>query len=161
CGFQRGASENPPASEYSVTVVAYAGLAGRHAPRGSVEHNLSAALAIEGENRRQGRLGGAQFRGDAQAARPWRGIAEPIHMAEAHARLTQRRARRHHHAAALRLEAHDVERLCAGKAEALALAHREMDDAVVATEDAAFEVDDLAGLCGLGPQFLHHGRIVA
>ena len=45
--------------------------------------------------------------------------------------------------------------------QAAALAHGEAHDAVVAADDAARHVDDVARLDRLGPQLLHHRGIVA
>ncbi len=50
------------------------------------------------------------------------------------------------------IEPHDVERLADREAEAAALADGVVDDALVAAEHAAVEMDDLAGLRGAGPQ---------
>src|SRR5690606_18691845 len=62
----------------------------------------------------------------------------------------------------LRLDADDVERLRrAADADALALAHREIDDAVVAAQYLAREVDDIAGVAGLGAQAFDDAGLVA
>ena len=60
----------------------------------------------------------------------------------------QRLARADDHAGRLGLEADDIERLAGGEAEALPLADRVVDDALVAAEHAAVEMDDLAALHG-------------
>ena len=48
-----------------------------------------------------------------------------------------------------------------GDAEAAALADGEMDDAVMAAEHTAVEIDDVAGLGGAGPQPLDHFGVAA
>ena len=58
------------------------------------------------------------------------------------------------------VEPHHVKRRAGGDAEAAPLADGEMDDAVVAAEHAAVEVDDLARLGGARPQPLDHVGIV-
>ena len=62
----------------------------------------------------------------------------------------QRLARTDDHAASGRVEMDDVERLADGDADAAPLADRVVDDAVVAAEHAAVDVDDVAGLAGAG-----------
>ena len=67
---------------------------------------------------------------------------------------TTRRLRRHRAARQTAVAA-------GSDAEALALADGEMDDAVVAAEHAAGEVDDLAGLARIGPQLADDVGVVA
>ena len=64
------------------------------------------------------------------------------------------------------VDAQDVERVVvivvtAADAETFALADGEMDDAVMLAEDAAIDVDDLAGLLGFGANFFDDLRVVA
>ena len=70
-------------------------------------------------------------------------------------------ARADHDAAALGLDADDVEPLAVGDMQAAPLAHGEAGGAVVAAEQAAVDVDDLAGLERVGPQTRHHVAVVA
>ena len=60
------------------------------------------------------------------------------------------------HAGLLGVEADDIERLADGQAEALPLADRVVDDALVAAEHAAVEMDDLAALHGARLETLDH-----
>src|SRR6185437_7425108 len=79
-------------------------------------------------------------------------LAQPVDGAERHAPAGERALRPDDDAAPLRVEAEDVERLGRGEAEAAALADREVDDAVMAAEDTAGAVDDVAGRRRVGPQ---------
>ena len=59
------------------------------------------------------------------------------------------------------VQADDVEGVAlvaflAADAQALPLADRVMDDAVVAAHDAAVDMDDVAGFYGAGAELLHH-----
>ena len=58
----------------------------------------------------------------------------------------QRLARADHDAAARRIELDDIERRAGGDAQSLALADGEMNDALMPADDAAVEIDDVAGL---------------
>ena len=65
------------------------------------------------------------------------------------------------HAGLLGVETDDVERLADGEAQALPLADRVMDDALVAAEHAAVDMDDLAALHGAGLQALDDVAVAA
>ena len=61
----------------------------------------------------------------------------------------ERLARPDHHARPLGVDVHDVERLARGDADAAALADREAQNAVMAAEHAAVDVDDVARRGGI------------
>ena len=87
--------------------------------------------------------------------------ADPVEIAQLHERRRQRLARADDDAPARRVERDDIERLAGGDAEAAALADGVMQDAVVAAEHAAVDMDDVAGLGGAGHQPLDHRAVVA
>ena len=91
-----------------------------------------------------------------------RPVAQPVQPADRDGAARQGFARADRDLAALRVDAHDVERLRrAADAEAPALADGEADNAVVGAQFVAVEIDDPAGIAGAGPQLLDHPRIVA
>ncbi len=73
----------------------------------------------------------------------------------------QRLARTDDDAPSGRIEMDDIERLAEGDADAAALADGEVDDAVVAAEHAAVDVDDVAGLGGARLELADHVGIAA
>src|SRR5262249_22584892 len=109
---------------------------------------------------RDWRLGRAQLDADSRTFRADAG-AEPIDTAQCYTGSRQLLARSHDHAPRIGLETQHVEWFGRCHAEALALADRETDDAVMAAEDAPAFVDDLAGLRRAGAELLHERRVVA
>ena len=81
-----------------------------------------------------------------------RPVADPVDLAQLHAAPAQRLARPDDHAPGRRIEPDHIERMPGGDAETAPLPDREMDDAVVAADHAAVEIDDVAGLGGARPQ---------
>src|SRR5437660_7701685 len=73
----------------------------------------------------------------------------------------ERRARADDHAARLGFEAHHVKRLAGGDLQALPLSDREVDDALMAAQHAARQVDDIARRPGVRPQTLDDIGIAA
>jgi hypothetical protein len=73
----------------------------------------------------------------------------------------ERLARADDDAARLCVQPHDIERVAAAEAETAALADRVVDDALMAAENGAGEVDDVAGLRGARAQLLDHRGIAA
>ena len=73
----------------------------------------------------------------------------------------QRLARPDDDAPRRRIEPHHIERIAGGDAEAAPLADGEMDDAVVAAEHPAVEIDDVAGLGRARPQPLDDVGVAA
>src|SRR5665213_533947 len=71
------------------------------------------------------------------------GIADPVDVAQHNVARTQSLARAHHHAAALGVEPHDIERRAGRQAEPFALADGEMNDAGMPAEYLAVAVDDI------------------
>src|SRR3954469_22990913 len=88
-------------------------------------------------------------------------LAQPIDLAQAHPAGAQRLARAHDHAACRRIEPHDIERMLGGDAEPAALPHGEMDDAGMAAQHAAVEIDNVAGLRRPGLEPLDHLGVAA
>src|SRR6202000_2923559 len=70
-------------------------------------------------------------------------VADPVDVAQHDAIHPQRLARPDHDAAACGIKLHDVQRRAGGDAEALALADGEMNDALMAADDMAVEVNDI------------------
>src|SRR5271166_638338 len=79
-----------------------------------------------------------------------RAITEPVHVAQADATGPQCFARADHDPARCRVETHDIERRAGGDTKSTPLADGEMNNAVMAAEYAALEIDDLAGSGGAG-----------
>ena len=73
-----------------------------------------------------------------------RAVAQPVDVAQIDLVGLQRLARADDDARALGVEMHDVERLARGDADAAALADRVAQDAVMAAEHAAVDMDDVA-----------------
>ena len=88
-------------------------------------------------------------------------VADPVDVAQTDAGRRQRLARADDHARRPRIERDDIERLRGGDAEAAALADRVVEDAGVAAEHAAVDMDDVAGLGGARQQPLDHLAVVA
>ena len=87
------------------------------------------------------------------------GRAEPVHLAEQQSRLGQGVARADDDAPPPRVDPQHIEGLVGGDAEPLALSDGKARDALVAAEDAAAAVDDVAGLACLGPQPLDEAAV--
>src|SRR5262249_55822062 len=75
-----------------------------------------------------------------------RAVADPVDVAQANSIHPQRLARTDPDAARRGVELHHIERMAGGDAEPLALADREMRNALMAAEHAAIEIRDVAGL---------------
>ena len=75
-----------------------------------------------------------------------RAVADPVDVAQRDAIHPQRLARTDHDAAAGGLKPHHIERRAGGDAQSAPLADGEMNDALMPADDAAVEVDDIAGL---------------
>src|SRR6185312_6206576 len=88
-------------------------------------------------------------------------VAEPVDVAQHDAAGAQRLARADHHAAALGVEPHDIERRAGGNAEAFALADGEIDDAGMRAEHLAVAIDDDPGFGGAGLESLDHVGVTA
>ena len=133
-------------------IVEHAGLAGRHAFLAVDQLDLDAAGAAA-QPRRLRRARRAHLDEDLAPAGAQRSldraVADPVHVAQRDAPRRERLARADHDAARCRVEAHHVERLAGRDAEPAPLADGVMDDAVMAAEHAAVEIDDVAGLGGV------------
>src|SRR6516162_10392333 len=90
-----------------------------------------------------------------------RAIAQPVHIAQANAAGPQCFARANHNPAQRRIETHDIERRTAGNAKPAALTDGKMNNAPMAAEYAALEIDDLAGPGGARTQPFDHIGIAA
>ena len=88
-------------------------------------------------------------------------VAQPVDLAQPHPAGAQGLARPDHDAPRGGVEPHHVERMAGGDAEPAPLPDGEMDDAVVAPEHFAREVDDVAGLGGAGLEPLDHLGVTA
>ena len=78
-----------------------------------------------------------------------RAVAQPVDGAQIDLVGLQRLARADDDARPLGVEVHDVERLAGGDADAAPLADRVAQDAVMAAEHAAVDMDDVAGRGGV------------
>src|SRR5215470_6733776 len=90
-----------------------------------------------------------------------RAIAQPVHIAQANAAGPQCFARADHNPAQRRIETHDIERRTGGNAKPAALTDGKMNNALMAAEYAALEIDDLAGPGGARTQPFDHIGIAA
>ena len=87
---------------------------------------------------------------------------EPVHVAHEDGAGRQRRARTHDHARIHGIDLEHEQRLfVAGKPKALALADGEMDHAIMAGQNFALLIDDVAGLHGAGIELLDNARVIA
>ena len=77
-----------------------------------------------------------------------RRVTQPVDVAQIDLVGLQRLARADDDARALGVEVDDIERLAGGNADAAALADRVAQDAVMAAEHAAVDMDDVAGIGG-------------
>ncbi len=140
-------------------IVEHTGLSGRDAVLAGDEVDLD-AVGTAAQPRRLRRPGRAHLDENLVPARAQglidRAVAQPIHVTQPHPAGAQRLARTDDHAPRLRIEAHDIERMTGGDAEPPTLADREVDDARMASEPAAFEVDDVARLGGARLEPLDH-----
>ena len=90
------------------------------------------------------------------------GVAQPIDLAHRHSAGGKGCFGAHDHAAAGRIKAQHINRLFqAAHAQAFALAHSVMDNAVVQAQNIARLINNLAGVCRAGAQLFDHGGIVA
>ena len=91
---------------------------------------------------------------DVDLSVPLRELArtDPVHLTQDNAARLQRLARSDHHAMRIGLEPHHIERLRRGNAKTTALTDGEVHNALMATEHAALQVDDLAGRDSVGLQ---------
>src|SRR6185312_15962528 len=81
-----------------------------------------------------------------------RAVADPVDVAQRDPVHPQRLTRPDHDVAAFGVEPQHIKRCTGGDAEAPPLADGEMNDALMAADDTALEVDDVAGLDGVRPQ---------
>src|SRR5262252_2897413 len=90
-----------------------------------------------------------------------RAIAQPVHIAQANAAGPQCFARADHNPARRRVETHDIERRTGRDTKPAPLADSETNNAVMAAEHAALEIDNLAGPGGARTQPFDHIGIAA
>ena len=90
-----------------------------------------------------------------------RAVADPVDVAQRDAAHGQRLARADDDALRRRVQRDDVERNGTGDLEALPLADGEMNDAVVAAQHIAIEIDDVARRGSAGLQPLDHVGVAA
>src|SRR6478609_6056393 len=130
-------------------IVEHAGLAWRHSVLARKEIDLD-ALACPAQPRRLRRSRGADLdehllpagaQGLVDAS-----LAQPIDVAQPHPAGAQRRARPDHDPARRGVKPDHIKRMARGDAEPAPLADGEMDDAGMRAENAAVEIDDVAGL---------------
>src|SRR5215472_4527026 len=88
-------------------------------------------------------------------------IAEPVYVAEPNATGPQRFARADQYAARRRVETYDIEWGTGGDAKPPPLTDSEVNNAVMAAEHAAIQIDDLAGSGGARTQPFDHIGITA
>ena len=135
-------------------IVEHASLAGRHALFAGDEFDFVTVIgrAQPCRLRRAGRSHPHEnFQTVADRAIE-RAVADPVDVAQRDAIHPQRLARTHHDAAAVGVEPHHIQRRAGGDAQSAPLADGEMNDALMPADDAAVEVDDIAGLDGIRPQ---------
>src|SRR4051812_23950112 len=90
-----------------------------------------------------------------------RALAKPIDVPKCEPPCSQGLPGADHHTPHCRVEPHDIKRTAGGDAKPAPLADGVMDDALMAPEHAALEVDDIAGLGGAWPQPLDHLGVAA
>ena len=145
-------------------IVEHAGLSRRDAVLAvdQFDHDAAAAAHQPGRLRRAGR---AHLDEDLAPAGIERlvetALAEPVDVAQRDPARAQRLARADDDPPRRGIEPHHIERLAGGDAEAPPLADGEMDDAVMAAEHAAVEIDDVAGIGRARHQLLDHVGIAA
>src|SRR5262245_483951 len=145
-------------------IVEHAGLPRRNAVLAGDEIDLDAlrATAEPGGPRRAGRAHPHEHLVPAGTQRLLNGaLTDPVHIAQPHAARSQRLARTDDDAPRRRIEPHHIERIARRYAEPAALSDRESNDAVVAPEHLAIEIDDVARLGRARPQALDHLGIAA
>ena len=158
CRIRCGRALDKSAAEHTrlsrSRIVEHAGLAGRDALFTDDEFDLIAAIdGAQPRRLRRARRAHAHEHLDAIADHTVeRAVADPVDVTQADAIHPQCLARPHHDAAAGRIELDDIERRAGGDAQSLALADGEMNDALMPADDAAFEIDDVAGLDRAGPE---------
>src|SRR6478672_8209426 len=151
-GIPRGRTLDESATEHTRLsrgrVVEHAGLAGRHALFAGDQFDFVAAVDRTQPGRlRRARRSHAHEHLDTLADDALeRAGADPVDVAQSDAIHPQRRARPHHDAAAGGIEFDDIERRSRRDTQSLALADGEMNDALMAADHMAVEIDDLAGL---------------
>src|ERR1700733_1335474 len=135
-------------------IVEHAGLAGGYALFAGDEFDFISAIN-RAEPRRLRRAGRSHPHENLQTLADraiQRAVADPVDIAQHDAIHPQSLARADHDTAAGRIQPHHVERRAGGEAQSPPLADGEMDDALVPADNAAIEVDDVAGLDGVRPQ---------
>src|SRR5262245_53580150 len=145
-------------------VVEHAGLPRRYAVLAGNEIDLDAlrATAEPSRPRRTGRAHAHEHLVPPDTERLLDGaLADPVHVAQAHAAGAQCFARPDDDAPRRRIEPHHIERIAGRDAEPAALSDREANDAVVAAEHLAIEIDDVARLGRARPQALDHFGVAA
>src|SRR5262249_44601886 len=83
-------------------------------------------------------------------------VAQPIDLTQTNAASPQGFARADHDPPRGRIETHHIKGRTCGNAQSAPLADGEMNDAVMVSEHAAVQVDDVAGSGGAGTQPLDH-----
>jgi hypothetical protein len=73
-------------------------------------------------------------------------LADPIEVAQRHARDAQSFARTDDHLLGRRIDLDDIKRLASSNAEATSLANGVMNDAIVATQDLALHINNVTWL---------------
>src|SRR4249919_122394 len=145
-------------------IVEHAGLAWGHSVLASNEIDLD-ALACPAQPRRLRRPGGADLDEHLLPASAQglidASLAQPIHVAQPHPAGAQRRARPDYDPARRGVEPDHVKRMARRDAEPAPLADREMDDAGMRAENAAVEIDDVAGLGRARLEALDHLGVAA
>src|SRR6266540_1530385 len=128
-------------------IVEHAGLAGRDALFAGNEFDLITAVdrAQPGRLRRARRAHAHEHLDPVADDAIQQPVADPVDVAQPDAIHPQRLTRPNHDAAAGRIELDDIERRAGGDAQPLALADREMNDALMPADCTAFEIDDVAG----------------
>ena len=135
-------------------IVEHAGLAGRYALLARDEFDFIAAIG-RAQPRRLRRAGRSHAHENLQPVADRaieRAVADPVDVAQHDAIHPQCLARSDHDAAAGGIQPHHIERRAGGDAQSPPLADGEMNDALMPADDAAVEVDDIAGLDRIRPQ---------
>src|SRR5690348_2458767 len=89
-------------------------------------------------------------------------LAEPVPVGDLHRPDPERAARPDDDSRLLRRDSDHVKRLLlTADLDPAALADREMHHSTMLSQHPPFEVDDVTGRLGLGPEPLHQARIIA
>src|SRR4051812_12195197 len=141
-----------PAAEQARAVIKHRRLAGGHAKLGLGEADPF-AVARRGYRRRER----ADFHADFALI-----LGEPVPVGDTHRLDRKRSARADHDPRLLRIDPDDVQRfLLATDLDSPPLADGEVDDAAMAAEDPAGEIDDLSRRFRFWTHALHQARIIA